>query len=137
MNIACFIGRLTADPKVSMTPNGVKVCSFSIAVSRSYKNEDGTYPTDFIRCVAWRNTAEFLERYFNKGNYIGVNGSMRSRQYQDKETGKNNTIVELVVSNAYFCSDKPKNVATNNDSFLSEFKVCDDIINDDEGDLPF
>lgn len=151
MNVACFIGKLTADPVVTMTPKGTKNCSFSIAVNRKYKNADGSYPVDFIRCVAWRNTAVFIETYFKKGNNIGINGSIQTRTYQEKNTGKTITVVEVVVDNAYFCSDKSGKVnavATHSESVESQSDntqetnyqgVLDDfssLVNDD-GDLPF
>ena len=152
MNVSSLIGRLTSDPKVEMTPSGTKVCSFTLAVNRGYKKEDGTYIADFIPCVAWRKTATFLETYFKKGDYVGIHGSIQTRTYQDKDTGKNRTIVEVVVNNAYFCSDKSdkiKPVETAAEAMLSKPVVqevsnvtlsdLDDFseIASDDGDLPF
>lgn len=102
MNNVCLMGRLTADPELKQTTNGTPVLSFTTAVNRGFKNPDGTYTADFINCVAWRQTAEFIARYFKKGQMIGLNGSIQTRQYQDKDTGKNRVAFEVIINNAYF-----------------------------------
>ncbi len=106
MNVVCLMGRLTADPEVRQTPNGISVCSFSVAVNRPYSGQNGERQADFINCVAWRQTAEFIGRYFRKGNMIGLNGQIQTRTYQDKDTGKNRTAFEVVINNAYFAESK-------------------------------
>lgn len=133
MNVVCLVGRLTADAELRQTPNGINVCSFSIAVQSSSKNSDGTYKTDFINCVAWRNTAEFITRYFRKGQNIGLNGSIQTRQYQDKDTGKNRTAFEVLVNNTYFVESKTKANAEIDNQELNDFTQ----VASDEGDLPF
>ena len=100
MNVVCLLGRLTANPEMRQTPNGISVCSFSIAVDR-YGGEEKK--TDFINCVAWRTTAENIARFFRKGNRIGIKGSIQTRQYQDRETGKNRTAFEVLVDGFDFC----------------------------------
>lgn len=105
MNNVCLMGRLTADVEIKHTNNGTPVTSFSVAVNRPFKNPDGSYQTDFINCVAWRQTAEFISRHFRKGQLIGLSGAIQTRQYQDKD-GKNRTAFEVVVSNAYFAGSK-------------------------------
>lgn len=105
MNVVSLMGRFTATPDLNHTPHGISVCSFTLAVNRTFKNANGEYQADFINCVAWRQTAEFITRYFRKGNMIGLNGSLQTRQYQDKE-GKTRTAVEVIVSNAYFAESK-------------------------------
>lgn len=100
MNVVALMGRLTADVEVSHTPNGVAVCKFTIAVDR-YSN--GERKADFINCVAWRETAENIARFFRKGSKIAVNGSIQTRQFQDKETGKNRVAFEVVVDRFHFC----------------------------------
>ena len=105
MNVVCLLGRLTADVELKKTGSGISVTSFSLAVSRGYKNEDGSYQTDFINCVAWRGTAEFISRYFRKGQMIGLSGAIQTRQYQDKG-GDSRTAFEVVVSNACFAGSK-------------------------------
>ena len=108
MNVVCLVGRLTAEPELKTTPNGTNVCSFSVAVNRVFTNANGERQTDFINCVAWRQTAEFICRYFGKGQMIGLNGTIQTRQYQDKDTGKNRTAFEVVINNAYFTSNSAK-----------------------------
>ena len=100
MNVVAIMGRLTADPEVRQTPNGINVCSFTLAVDR-YTN--GERKADFINCVAWRETADNIARFFRKGVKIAVNGSIQTRTYQDKETGKNRTAFEVLVDRFHFC----------------------------------
>jgi len=101
MNIVCLMGRLAADPELKQTPNGTSVATFTVAVDRGFKDANGNRQVDFINCVAWRQTAEFVSRYFGKGNMMGLNGSMQSRQYETQD-GQKRTVWEVVVSNAYF-----------------------------------
>lgn len=100
MNVVALMGRLTADVEVSHTPSGVAVCKFSIAVDR-YTN--GEKKADFINCVAWRETAENIAKFFRKGSKIAVNGSIQTRQFQDRDTGKNRVAFEVVVDRFHFC----------------------------------
>ncbi len=103
-NLVVLTGRLTADPELKTTPNGVSVTSFSIAVGRRYRSGE-TAETDFINLVAWRQTAEFITKYFHKGSMIGIEGSIQTRRYTDKE-GHNRTAFEVVVNNAQFVESK-------------------------------
>lgn len=151
MNVVCLVGRLTADPEVRQTPNGINVCSFSVAVNSSSKNADGSYKADFINCVAWRTSAEFISKYFKKGQMIGLNGAIQTRQYQDKDTGKNRTAFEVVVNNTYFVESKNSSQGSyNNNTVQDSTKAAgtsasfstgelDDFSNiaSDDGDLPF
>ena len=84
MNNVILMGRLTHDPELRQTQSGISSCRFTIAVNRKFKNQNGEYDTDFISCVAWRQTAEFVSRYFNKGSMICVSGSLRTGSYTDK-----------------------------------------------------
>ena len=85
MNKVVLIGRLTADPELRQTQNGVSSCKFTVAVNRKFKNEHtGEYDADFISCTAWRQTAEFVSRYFSKGKMIALEGSLRTGKYQDR-----------------------------------------------------
>lgn len=104
LNIAVIMGRLTADPELRTTGTGISVCSFSVAVDRRFSS-GGERQTDFINCVAWRQTAEFISRYFHKGSMIAINGSIQQRQYTDKDGNKRNAF-EIVVDNANFCGSK-------------------------------
>lgn len=105
LNCAIIMGRLTADPELRTTPNGISVTSFSVAVDRSYQKSGEERQTDFINVVAWRQTAEFVSRYFHKGSMIAVQGSIQTRNYEDK-TGAKRTAFEIVADNVSFCGSK-------------------------------
>ena len=105
LNIVVIMGRLTADPELRTTPNGVAVTSFSVAVERSYQKQGAERQTDFINVVAWRSTAEFVTRYFRKGSMIAVNGSLQMRKYTDKD-GNNRTAYDVVADAVNFCGSK-------------------------------
>ena len=106
-NIAILTGRLTADPELNKTPSDVSVSKFSIAVQRAYKS--GEEPiTDFINIVAWRSTADFICKYFKKGSMIGIEGTIQTRRYQDKD-GNNRTAFEVVANNVQFVESKRNN----------------------------
>lgn len=104
MNKVILMGRLARDPELRTTPNGVSVCTFSLAVSRRFKNANGEYDADFISCVAWRQTAEFISKNFAKGRMLGVVGSLQTRSY-DKD-GQKHYVTEVSVDEAYFAGDK-------------------------------
>ncbi len=105
INKAILIGRLTTQPELKKTQSGVSISSFSIAVQRNYKGADGSYPTDFINIVTWRNTAEFVCKFFTKGQLIGIVGSIQSRSYEDKN-GNKRTAIEVVAEEAQFVESK-------------------------------
>ena len=110
MNSICLMGRLTGDPELKTTQSGVSVTSFSVAVDRAYRSKDQERQTDFINCVAWRQTAEFISRYFRKGQRIALQGSLQSRKYTAND-GSQRTVYEVVVDNAFFCESKGGNAA--------------------------
>lgn len=97
-------GRLTADPELKQTPSGISVCSFSIAVNRKYSKE-GEQQTDFINCVAWRNTAEFISRYFKKGSSLCIVGNIQTRTWTDQNNQKR-FATEVIVDEAMFVDSK-------------------------------
>lgn len=105
LNRVILMGRLTASPEHKQTPSGISVTSFSIAVDRNFSGKDGNRQTDFINIVAWSSTADFICRYFTKGSMIALEGSIQTRNYEDKN-GNKRTAVEVVVSNVSFCGDK-------------------------------
>lgn len=105
LNKVILTGRLTAAPELKITTGGISVTTFSIAVQRQYKSADGSYPTDFINIVAWRSTAEFITRFFEKGQLIAIVGSIQTRNYEDK-TGAKRTAVEVVADEAQFVESK-------------------------------
>lgn len=107
MNKVIISGRLTADPELRQTQSGVSACRFTVAVNRKFKNDKGEFEADFITCVAWRQTAEFVSRYFNKGKMIVIEGCLRSGKYQDKNyTDVTHYTTEVYVDNVEFCGDK-------------------------------
>ena len=105
LNSAVFMGRLVADPELRTTPNGASVTSFTIAVDRPFQRSGAERVTDFFDVVAWRNTAEFITKFFHKGNLICVQGYMTTRTYTDKN-GVNRKADELVAENAHFVESK-------------------------------
>ena len=147
MNCVNLMGRLTADPELKQTQNGTPVCSFGVAVNRSTTDANGNRQADFINCVAWRQTAEFITKYFKKGQMLGITGAIQTRQYKEKDTGKQRTAVEIVVNNAYFAGSSgnpgsntnPAAAAGNPAAPASTFGNLDDFsaIASDDGDLPF
>ena len=105
MNKVELIGRLTHDVEMRQTPNGVSLARFSIAVTRRFKNSNGEYDADFINCVAWRQTGEFIAKHFQKGGMIAVVGSIQSRSW-DGNDGKKQYATEVVVDEVYFTGAK-------------------------------
>ena len=106
LNHITIMGRLTRDPELRRTGSGVAVASFTVAVDRDFgKNEAGEKETDFIDCVAWRQTGEFVSKYFTKGRMIVVEGRLEMRDWTDKD-GNKRTSAEIVVANAYFGDSK-------------------------------
>lgn len=135
-NRVIVMGRLTGDPELKQTPNGVSVTSFSIAVDRRYSGK-GEKQTDFLEIVAWRQTAEFICRYFSKGSPILIEGSIQTRQFTDKQ-GNNRRVWEVVAGNAAFTESKQK---ASSDAHVpgvangaEDFSEPDD---PDDGSLPF
>lgn len=124
MNNICLVGRLTADIELNSTPNGVFVCMFTLAVKRPNVKDT----TDFIKCIAWRGTAEFISKYFNKGSMMSLTGILTSRKYEDKN-GNKQTAYEVVANTVSFCESKKETV---NNEEITRFE---EISSDD--DLPF
>lgn len=130
MNKAILSGRLTKDPDIRTTASGISVCSFTIACNRRVKNSSGEWvdEADFIPCVAWRQLGEHVNRYFNKGDRILVEGEIRPRSYEDKKTGERRYITEVIVSNVEFAQDRAKTKAAQDD---------EDFVDIDDTSLPF
>jgi len=133
MNNFSGIGRLTKDPELSYTPSGsVAVCKFTLAINRKFKNANGEYEVDFLNCVAWRKTAEFIAQYFNKGQMMGVTGSVQIRPWEDKE-GKKRYTTEIIVDGADFCGSKSGGDGNSRASEPATAAACDM----PDTDLPF
>ena len=105
LNVVALMGRLVADPELKTTQNGNSVCTFRIAVDRSYVSQGEERQADFITVTAWRKTAEFVSKYFQKGSMISVQGRLETRQYQDKN-GNNRTATEVLAAEVGFCGPK-------------------------------
>ena len=111
LNVVALMGRLVADPELRHTPSGVATCTFRIAVDRNFVRQGEERKADFIDIVAWRQSAEFVCRYFRKGNLIAVNGSLRTRNYEDKN-GNKRTAYEVVADNIHFAESKNSSQAS-------------------------
>ncbi|MDR1734317.1 MAG: single-stranded DNA-binding protein [Oscillospiraceae bacterium] len=114
LNYAFVMGRLTRDPEVRQTGTGKNVCSFSVAVDRDVKDANGERGTDFIRCVAWQQSADFLARFFRKGSMVCVQGRLQVRQYDD-QNGQKREITELIVDRLNFTGEKANQGGSNYD----------------------
>ena len=113
MNNVQLVGRLTADPEVRYTTGGnsMATCRFSVAVQRTYKNAEGVYETDFPTCCAFRQTAEFINKFFHKGEMIGITGHIQTGSYTNKDGNKVYT-TDVMVDKAEFVGSKNSNGAT-------------------------
>jgi len=155
LNRIILMGRLVADPELRQTTSGVSVASFRIAVDRNFQTRGAERQTDFIPCVAWRQTGEFISRYFQKGSMIAVEGSLQSRSYEDR-TGAKRTAYEVVVDQAHFTGSRAESGTNSANSGIpfpteppqfnepqrgSSLSVGDfgsfEEIDTDDGDLPF
>lgn len=105
LNKIIIMGRLTRDPELRRTQSGTAVTSFSVACDRDFKSQSGEKETDFIDVVAWRNTAEFVSKYFSKGRMAVVEGRLQIRDWTDREGGKRRS-AEVVADNVYFGDSK-------------------------------
>ena len=141
LNVVVLSGRLTADPELKTTANGISVCSFSIAVERRFKSGEERQ-SDFINIVTWRSSAEFVSKYFKKGQMIAIRGSIQTRRYQDKD-GNNRTAFEVVADDVQFAdfarregdaaSVAPATSASYSNAGAGDFTSIDEV----DEDLPF
>ena len=147
LNHITIMGRLTRDPEIRYTQSQTPVTSFTLAVDRDYSGRDGSErQTDFIDCVAWRQTAEFVSKYFAKGSMAVVSGRLQIRDWNDKDGNKRRS-AEVVVDNIYFGESKRRDGDTRADSrpsYSSFDSVSPDMgasafseLSDDDGELPF
>lgn len=112
LNRSIIMGRLTRDPELRRTGSGIAVTSFTVAVERDIPDKTtGEKKADFINCVAWRNTAEFIARYFAKGSMIVVDGRLQTREWTDNQTKSKRTALELIADSCYFGENKRQNTA--------------------------
>ena len=137
LNIVALMGRLTATPELKTTSTGTTVTSFSLAVDRNYQPKGEEKKVDFIDVVAWRNTAEFICKYFQKGSMIAIQGEIQTRTYKDKDEN-NRKVTEILASNVSFCGSKAESgttQTTNTDTGTFDNAEFEVISADDE--LPF
>ena len=106
MNKVELIGRLTKEPELKMTANQTQFCNFTVAVDRRFKDANGQRQADFINCLAWRQTAVFIQKYFHKGNRIGLTGSIQTRSFDD-QNGQKRFVTEVVIDEAEFVESQP------------------------------
>ena len=139
LNKIVIMSRLTRDPELRYTASNTPVASFSLAVDRDFKSkEGGEKETDFIDCVAWRQTGEFASKYFQKGSMAAVKGRLQIRDWQDKDGNKRRS-AEVIVDNIYFCGKKESSSSVEQVHSESDIRnalaIPGEPIND--GDLPF
>lgn len=146
LNVAVLMGRICAEPEPKTTPNGISVVSFTLAVDRSYAKQGQERQADFIPCVAWRGTADFICRNMRKGQLIAVQGSIQTRSYTDKDGNKRKAF-EVVADNVHFAESKHDGnpLGGNNRTYEPAYGAPDidpgpsDDFEEvpDDGDLPF
>lgn len=140
LNMVGLMGRLTYEPEIRVTTSGVSVLRFQIACDRTYQKAGEERKADFIDCVAWRQTAEFIGKYFHKGSMIAIEGTIQTDNYIDKN-GNNRKQVEVVANNVSFCGSKADNNDNAQAAPAQEYASSDnsdfeEIVEDDD-DLPF
>ena len=140
LNHIVIMGRLTRDPELRKTPNGTSVASFTLAVDRDFKNADGTKETDFVDCVVWRQTAEFVSKYFAKGRMAVVEGRLQMREWQDKDGHKRRN-AEVIADNVYFGDSRSDNASGGHQAAKAPVNVdaedFDEVEDDMDDSLPF
>ena len=122
INRVVLMGRIATEIELKKTPNGTSVAQFSVAVERSYAKQGEEKQTDFIVCVAWQKTAEFISKFFGKGRMIALEGNLRTRNYEDKN-GSKRYITEVYVDNVSFTGEAKQDSKANNTSVeMSDFE---------------
>ncbi|MGI6120309.1 MAG: single-stranded DNA-binding protein [Desulfosporosinus sp.] len=135
LNRVVLIGRLTRDPELRYTPNGVAVTSFTLAVERNFKNAQGEKETDFLTCVMYRQLAELCANYLAKGKLAAVDGRIQIRSYNDKD-GQKRWVTEIIAENVQFLSPKDSGNENTGSPFSSEKDSFGREVNLDD-DIPF
>ena len=137
LNHITIAGRFTKDPELRRTPTGTAVASFTLAVDRDFADkQSGKKETDFIECVAWRNTAEFIDKYFSKGRMAVVSGRLQIRSWTDKEGNKRKT-AEVVAENVYFGDSKTESNGTTPEHLEDTPADGFAVMSGDDDQLPF
>ena len=140
LNKIIIMGRLTRDPELRRTGSGTAVTSFSLACDRDFKSQSGDKDTDFFDVVAWKNTAEFVSKYFSKGRMALVDGRLQIRDWTDK-AGNKRTTAEVVAENVYFADSKRSESNENQKENFNALsgRLSDDFvpISEEDGEIPF
>lgn len=139
INMVALMGRLTFEPEVRTTPSGVSVMRFQVACDRKYQRSGQDRQADFIDCVAWRQTAGFISRYFHKGSMIAVEGTLQTSTYTDKN-GNQRKQVEVLANNVSFCGSKSETGGAAGSQASPNYSNADNSDFDgipDDDDLPF
>ena len=137
LNHITIMGRLTKDPELRRTGSGVAVASFTVAVDRDFAKDGAEKETDFIDCVAWRQTGEFVSKYFSKGRMIVVSGRLQIRSWTDNDGGKRRT-AEIVADNVYFGDSKKEAFTGYENAYAANQSTQDYAVVDGDDDLlPF
>ena len=139
LNNITIMGRLTRDPELRRTGSGTAVTSFTVAVDRDFSGQDGQKETDFIDCVAWRQTAEFVSKYFAKGRMAVISGRLQIRSWNDKDGNKRKT-AEVIADNVYFGDSKSDNDSNRTPTYAPPASApASDYgeITDEDAQLPF
>lgn len=142
LNVICLVGRIVHDPELKQTNSGSEVTTFTVAVERNRTGQDGQRMVDYIDIVAWRKTAEFVCKYFHKGSWIAVNGSLQTRSFEDKN-GNKRKVFEVVADNVHFAGSKAEAADSaeaiapqgNVDSLVNRLQELNEA--EDDSDIPF
>lgn len=141
MNKVQLVGRITKDPEIKLTSNQTSYCNFTVAVDRRFKDKDGQRQSDFINCVAWKQTADFINKYFHKGSRIGLCGSIQTRSYE--KDGQKVFITEVLVDEVEFVESANKTESPapapkqNVDEALDRYNQSNSSSDESIGQLPF
>ena len=133
MNKVELVGRLTKEPEVKLTSNQTEYCNFTVAVDRKFKDKDGKRQTDFIICVAWKQTATFIQKYFHTGSRIGLTGSIQTRTFEDNE-GRTVFVTEVLVDDVEFVESASKTEPTTAPAPIPD---PEEPVQEPSGTLPF
>ena len=136
VNNVVLVGRITKNPELKTSTSGTSICDFNLAINRNFKNQNGEYEADFVRCISFNKTAELIEQFVVKGQLLSAQGRIQTRNYDDN-TGRKVYVTEVVVSNISFLESKKNLNNHDNQGFAQNFEaeVIDMPISDD--DLPF
>lgn len=132
INNTVLVGRLTKDPELRKTQNGISVVSFTLAINRTFNREE----TDFINCVAWKHSADFMAQYLNKGDLVGITGRIQTRSYDDKN-GKKVYITEVVADNVQSLGPRKERENVEYHENTPEIEFSGPVLDIDSDDLPF